>query len=355
MAPAAPYPNTVCASFSNTNSEKGDTATMKKKVIPSEYIPYTGSTKIPIDDKDYLVVNDAMFTFYQRSLGELSPFFLGLRDEKIVLGCKCTKCGMVRVPPFMTRCPDCNFAPTELVEVEQVGVMNSTPPITYFATSMFQHMAPFGRGRVILKRADTALSINVYTTTGILVPGLLKKGTEVKVIFRDSRNGDIADIYCVPTSELTKEQIARKGLQESDLNWIATAEPELPKANGKSVAYYKETLKALQAIAKQINETERARKDTIGWKRKIQVKTTGGQFAIEIDDGNIRIEEKVLEAPDFVMVCKDPKVLLEGLAYRGALTDSIIMKRLWISENMEFTTIFKLDRTARSLARARKI
>ena len=84
------------------------------------------------------------------------------------------------------------------------------------------------------------------------------------------------------------------------------------------------------------------------------VKSTGGQFAIEIDDGYIRVEEKALEAPDFVMVCEDLNVLLDGLAYRGALTDSIILGKLWISKNMEFTTIFKLDRMARSLARARK-
>jgi len=328
---------------------------VEKKVIPSEYIPDVSRKTVTIAGKDYLVVNDAMFTFYRRSMGELSQFFLALRDEKKVLGCKCTKCGIVRVPPFMTRCPDCNFAPTELVEVEQVGVMNSTPPITYFATSMFQHMAPFGRGRVILRGADTALSIIVYTTTGILVPGLVTKGTEVKIVFRDNRIGEIIDIFCVPTSELDKEQIARKGLQESEIDWTAAVEPGLPVADENDVATYKDALNAMQDIVVQINETERARKDTAGWKRSIQVKTTGGQFAIEIDDGNIRIEEKVLETPDFVMVCKDPKVLLEGLAYKGSLTDAVIMKRLWISENMEFTTIFKLDRTARSLARASKI
>ena len=327
---------------------------VEKKVIPSEYIPDADRRTINIAGKDYQVVNDAMFTFYRRSMGELSPFFLALRDEKKVLGCKCMKCGLVRVPPFMTRCPDCNFAPTELVEVEQVGVMNSTPPITYFATSMFQHMAPFGRGRVLLRGADTALSINIYTTTGILVPGLVGKGTEVKVIFRDNRVGEITDIFCVPTSELPKEKVAKKGLQESELDWGAAVEPRLPMADDRDAAAYKDALKELQAIAAQMNETERARRDIAGWKRSIQVKTKGGQFAIEIDDGCIRMEEKALEAPDFVMVCEDPKALLDGLAYKGALTDSIIMGKLWISKNMEFTTIFKLDRMARSLARARK-
>ena len=68
---------------------------------------------------------------------------------------------------------------------------------------------------------------------------------------------------------------------------------------------------------------------------------------MEIDDGNFRVAEKKSESPDLIMVCEDLKTLLDGLAYKGALTDSVIMKRLWINKNMEFTTIFKLDRMAR--------
>ena len=326
----------------------------KERLIPDEYVPDAGSRTIDVGGSAYLEVNDAMFTFYRRSMGELSPFFLALRDEKKVLGCRCTRCGLVRVPPFMTRCPDCSFAPTKLLEVGQVGVMNNTPPITYFATSMFQHMAPFGRGRLTLGGADTGMSVLVYTTTGILVPGIVTKGTEMKVIFRDSRVGAISDIFCVPASELTGEQVGKKGLQESEIDWSAAVEPELPAADEKAAAAYGDALRELQDIAAQMNRTERARKDIVGWKRSILVKATGGRFAMEIDDGDLRIEERDVPAPDFVMVCRDLGALLDGLAYRGALTDSVIMGKLWISKNMEFTTIFKLDRMARSLARARK-
>ncbi len=191
----------------------------KERVIPSEYIPEVGSHVETIDGRDYLITNDAMYTFYQRTKGEFSPFFLSMRDDKKLLGCKCSKCGLVRVPPFLTHCPDCNFAPTEMVEVEQVGVMNSTPPITYFATSLFQHMAPYGRGRVIFNGADTAMSAILYTTTGILVPGIITKGTEVKLIFKDNRIGEMTDVFCVPTTELTQEQVNKKGLQESEIDW----------------------------------------------------------------------------------------------------------------------------------------
>lgn len=329
-------------------------AAQKEKVIPEKYIPDVGSYIETIEGRDYLIANDAMYTFYRRTKGEFSAFFLGLRDEKRLLGCRCAQCGIVRVPPFLTHCPDCNFAPTEPVEVEQVGVMNSTPPITYFATSMFQHMAPYGRGRVIFHGADTALSVNLYTTTGILVPGIINKGTEVKLVFRDNRIGEMTDVFCVPTAELTKEQVGKKGLQESEINWESPVEPELSSASDSDAAVYEEALAEMKSIISEMDVNERAKKDIAGWKRDIQVKTKGGRFAIIIDDGNIKLEERDLSSPDFVMVSGDPRTLLDGLAYRGAITDSIINKKLWISKNTEFNTIFKLDRMARSVARSKK-
>lgn len=326
----------------------------KLKVIPDEYVPEVASRVIAIENKDYLLQNDAMFTFYERSLGEFSPFFMAIRDEKKILGCKCLKCGIVRVPPMVTHCPDCDFAPTELVEVEQVGKMNTTPPITYFATSMFLDKAPFGRGRVILNGTDTALSVMLYTTTGILVPGIIKKGTEVKVIFRDERVGEIMDIFCVPSSELTPQQVAKKGLQESELNWQTPVEPKFAEASAEAIAVYQQSLKEMQALASKMSKSKRARKAIEGWKRDIAVKTKGGEFAMYINDGDFKIEEEKVKYPDFIMACEDPRTLLDGLSYRGAITDSVVMKKLWISKNIEFNTIFKLDRLARFLAREKK-
>lgn len=326
----------------------------KRKIIPAEFIPDVGSHTVTIDGMPYLISNDAMYTFYRRTKGELSPFFLALRDERRLLGCKCLQCGLVRVPPFLTHCPDCNFAPTELIEVEQVGVMNSTPPITYFATALFQHMAPYGRGRVIFRGADTALSVNLYTTTGILVPGTIKKGTEVKLVFRDERVGEMTDVFCVPTAELTDALIGKKGLLESEIDWEKPVEPELRPATDADVKLFGQVLGEIKEIIEEMNHNERAKKDIAGWKRTISVKAVGGRFGIIIDDGHIRFEEKPPASPDFVMVCEDPRTLLDGLAYRGAITDSVIDKKLWISKNIEFTTVFKFDRMARSVARSRK-
>ena len=323
-------------------------------IIPSKYIPEAGSRVETIDGKRYLITNDTMYTFYRRTKGELSSFFLALRDDKKLLGCKCSQCGLVRVPPFLTHCPDCNFASTSTLEVGQVGIMNNTPPITYFATSLFQDMAPFGRGRVVFEGADTAMSVNLYTTTGILVPGIITKGTAVKLVFRDKRIGEIRDVFCVPASELTKEQLAKKGLLASEIDWESPLEPELPPASDTDVDGYKEALSEMKMIIAEMNRNERARKDIAGWKRTIAVKTRGGRFAMLIDDGDIKLEEREPPAPDFVMVSEDPRTLLDGLAYRGAITDSVIGKKLWLSKNSEFNTIFKLDRMARSVARSKK-
>ncbi len=327
---------------------------MAKKLIPEEAIPEQGGELVRIEDKDYLMLNDAMFTFYKRSMGELTPFFLGLKNDRKILGSRCTECGIVRVPPYAARCPDCNFAPTELIEVGDVGRMLSTPPITYFANAIFQQQVPFGRGRIVLEGADTALSINVYTTKGILVPGLIKKDTEMKVVFRDNRIGEISDIFCVPAVELTPEQVARKGLLDSELDWESAVEPPLSPADEGDRRAYREGLDRLRVLATELNDCERARRDIANWERKIQVKSRGGNLVLEIRDGSLLVDEGEVPSPDFTMVCGDLSVLVKSLAYQGSLTQAIIARDLWISKNGEFTTVFKLERMARSLARSRK-
>lgn len=327
---------------------------MSKKVIPLEAIPVEGGYTVSIEGKDYLVMNDAMFTFYQRSMGEFSEFFLALRDRRKILGCRCIRCGIVRVPPFALRCPECNFAPTEMMEMGDTGTMIATPPITYFANSLFQKQVPFGRGRILLKGADTALSINCYTTRGILVPGLINRGTEMKVVFQDERIGDITDIFCVPAAELTAEQVAKKGLLSSELDWERAVEPQLPEETDENRARFESIMRKLKSLIAELNDCARARQDIAEWVRVILVKSAGGTFVLEIADEQLKIKPGTTPQPDFTIVCLNPEVLLDGLGYRGSLTQAIMKRDLWISKNSEFTTIFKLERMARSLARSKK-
>jgi len=326
----------------------------KEKVIPLHMIPDVGSEVLKVGDERFLQTNEAMFTFYKRSKGEHSPYFLALKERKVILGGKCPECKLVRVPPFELYCPECNFAELELIEMPDKGVMNSTPPITYFAHSLFQHQVPFGRGRVLLDGADTALPINVYTTKGVLTPRVFKKGTPVKVVFRRNRAGKPTDIFAVPLRELKAAQRKKKGLLESDLDWTTAKAPSVPKPTKKAKQDLKVVVDHLQALALRAAKSERAQHDLAGWKRTIQVKTGGGPFIIQIARSRLEFQEGTAKKADFVMVVKNPKLFRDWIDFKDSLTNAIIAEKLWISKNAEFITVFKLDRVPRSLRRSKR-
>jgi uncharacterized OB-fold protein len=324
---------------------------MAQKVIPLHMIPDAASEVLEVGGERFLQSNESMFTFYKRTKGEHSEYFLALKEEKKILGARCPKCGLIRVPPFELYCPDCDFVKLEIVEMPDTGVMNTTPPITYFGHSLFQHQVPFGRGRVMLLGADTALPILVYTTKGVLTPRVFKKGTPVKVVFRDERFGKPTDIFAVPQSELTEKQIATKGLSESDLDFSSPIEPAVPAPTDESRRIFAEALQELKDLASRIPDSARAKKNLADWNCTIQVKTGGGSFAFMISPGALEVKEGSVDKADFVMISRDSNLFLDWLSFKEALTNAIISERLWISSNSEFTSVFKLDRLPRSVKR----
>ncbi len=324
----------------------------KEKVIPLHMIPDVGSEVVEVGNERFLQTNEAMFTFYKRTKGEHSPYFLALKERKVVLGGKCPKCDLVRVPPFELYCPECDFVELELIEMPDTGVMNSTPPITYFAHSLFQQQVPFGRGRVMLDGADTALPINVYTTKGVLTPRVFKRGTPVKIIFRDKRAGNPTDIFAVPLSELKAAQRRKQGLLESQLDWTSAKAPKIPRPTKKSKESLKGVVKQLEELAFKAARSSRVQRDLADWKRTIQVKTGGGPFVVEIARKRLKFQEGTTKKADFVMVAKDPTLFRDWVNFSDSLTNAIIAERLWISKNSEFITVFKLDRVPRSLMRS---
>ena len=325
----------------------------KEKVIPLHMIPDVGSEVVEVDNERFLQTNEAMFTFFKRTKGEHSPYFLSHMEKKIILGGRCPECKLVRVPPFELYCPECDFAELELVEMPDTGIMNSTPPITYFAHSLFQHQVPFGRGRVLLEGADTALPVNVYTTKGVLTPRVFKRGTPVKIVFRDKRMGKPTDIFAVPLSELKAAQQRKKGLLESELNWTSPKPPKVPAPTKKTKGILGAVVEQLQTLAREAARSSRVQNNLAGWKRTIQVKTGGGPFVVEIARKRLKFKTGTARKADFIMVTKDPKLFQEWMNFRESLTNAIISERLWISKNMEFTTVFKLDRIPRSLRRSK--
>jgi uncharacterized OB-fold protein len=327
---------------------------MTEKVIPIHMIPDVESEIIEVDGERYLQSNEAMFTFYKRTKGEFSPYFLSLKERKVILGAKCPTCNLVRVPPFLLYCPECDFETLEPVEMPDTGIMNSTPPITYFGHSLFQHQVPFGRGRVMLDGADTALPIHVYTTKGVLTPRVFKKGTRVKIIFRDKRIGKPTDIFAVPIEEIPERKRKIRGLQESDLDWESPIEPGLPAPTDEAKKAYESVLTQIKEMTSKVAHSERAQKNLSGWKRRIQVKTAGGSIGLLIDDGKLDVQAGEIDAPDFVMVARDPIIFSDWMNFKDSLTNAIIAERLWVSLNREFITVFKLDRLPRSIKRSRE-
>lgn len=324
---------------------------MVEKVIPEHFIPPVASETVEKDGETYLQTNEAMFTFYKRTKGELSKYFLGLRDELKIYGVECPTCGTVRVPPFALMCPDCEFVEMKYVEMSDRGVMNSTPPITYFAHSLFQSWVPFGRGRVVLEGADTALPIHVYTTEGVLTPFVFEKGMPVKIVFRDERLGKPTDIFAVPWRELEARLQQKTPLMESDLDFSVSEEPIMEEASEATREAFADGLGKLRELASNVDKSPRAQSNLAGWQRRIEIKTAAGVLGLEIDDGHLKVTEDVPEQADLVMVLKDPALLVNWLTFREALTNAIVTGDLWISVNKEFTTIFKLDRLPRSVRR----
>jgi uncharacterized OB-fold protein len=327
-------------------------------VIPHEAIPEVMSrvTVAPKDGAACVERTESMFTTYWASAGEISPFFLAVMQEKKIIGARCPSCAMVICPPYMTRCPVCQNADRSLVDLElgielpQVGWMLGTPPITVFANARFARYAPFGRGRVILGESQSALPIQVFTTTGFLKPGIFRRGTEVKIVFRSSRIGFSTDYFAVPLDEVPPELRDEDGLEETALAW---AMPDLlsPTVTDDRQASFPAVVGAIRAFVDQIPASPRARRDLLNWNRRIAVKTGGGNVGLVLGDQAISVvEESELGEPDLTLAVEDPSLLV-AWTDGASLVNFLRTGNVGISNLQDLETIFKLDRLPRSIRR----
>lgn len=336
-----------------------------KPVIPIAMLPMEGITEVQTRDGIYLQRNDVMFTAMKHTQGEFSDFFRTLRDEGKVFGHRCPECRHLIIPPFMQRCPACNFVEMKREYVSDTGVMAATPVITVFAPSRFKGQEPFATGRVFLETAggklsDTAMLIRVRTTRGTIRPGIYKRSTPVKIAFRDSRQGEMLDIFAVPQSELTPKQLAKSPLFESEIEWGRLSEIEF----GKPTAQLQKTLRDVKAqfekLAAMIPKSPRAMANLANWRRTVAVRTGGGTFGLVINQGKLRVRKEAMKDADLVVAIQDPSILLAWLrdctepvgdaARSPALTDLVIEGTLVLNKP-ELETITRLDRVPRSLRR----
>ncbi len=326
-------------------------------VIPHEAIPEVMSriTVSPEDKAVCLERTESMFTTYWASAGEISPFFIAVMKEKKIIGARCPQCQMIICPPYMTRCIVCqkeDFSMVDMevgVEMPQVGWMLGTPPITVFANARFARYAPFGRGRVILGESQSALPIQVFTTTGFLKPGIFQRGTKVKIIFRKNRMGFSMDYFAVPLDEVPEKLRDKNGVEETALKWKSTeiSEPQVTDAHKKQ---FSKMLQAVTKFVSAIPKSPRAQRDLANWSRKIQVKTGGGKLGLILDKQRIKVVKEKVPRPDLVLVLEDPAHLV-GWTHGDSLVNMIRMGFAGINNLQDMETVFKLDRLPRSIRR----
>lgn len=303
------------------------------------------------DPGTYLQFNSHMVTFYQQTYGELSRFFLALREGRLI-GSHCGVCKQVMVPAATWHCPTCDFAEMTEVDLPHRGVLAATAPITIFPSASFIGDAPFCRGYVdVAQDAPIAsfLPARLRTTTGLPRPGIFVKGIELKLVFEDQRIGSIRDIFFVPMAEIAEPLRDKKLLLASELNFSTPPTPAVEKSDAaaKELAL---AMAAMRAMAAKVEKSPRAQKDLGARSHAIGFRTGGGDFTLGISGGRIQLADGLPATPDYVMVAADPKVFTRWVA-DGSLTDAAVEGSLWLPHKEAFGILPILDRLPRSVRR----
>jgi uncharacterized OB-fold protein len=323
-------------------------------VIPPDFnLPKETSIVKGQDGKPYLQFNTGMFTLYKQTYGEISRFFMALREARLI-GSRCKKCGQVMVPAASWHCPNCNFAEMEEVTLPHRGVLAATAPITFFPSASFVGQAPFCRGYVdVATSAKIAsfLPCRLRTTTGIPRPGIFVKGVELKLVFEDKRQGTILDIFAVPMAEIPEKLRSKEPLLASALKLKTPPVPKV-KTDPKLKPVYTAALKAMQGMAAKIKAGTRAEKDLAGRKHTIGVKTGGGDFGMKIDKSRLAINASLRPAQkvDFTMTVENPEVFSKWVS-GGSLSDAVMEGAMWVPNLEAFPVLYALDRLPRSIRR----
>jgi uncharacterized OB-fold protein len=116
-----------------------------------------------------------------------SRFLVSLRDDKKILGAKCSKCGTVYVPP-RKNCGRCFVDINEWVNIADEGVVEAYT-VVHYANPIHPAKAPFAYALIKLDGADVSFLHVIKNDLD-----KLKKGVMVKALFKAERTGSILDI-----------------------------------------------------------------------------------------------------------------------------------------------------------------
>ncbi len=121
-----------------------------------------------------------------------AEFMRALRDERRIIGLRCSVCRRVYLPPRPV-CGNCHAELSEWVEVKDTGIVRAFTvvhtPIIDPATGQ-PRPAPYGMALIQLDGADTTL--NHYLSEND--PALLRIGMRVRAVWREERSGTLSDI-----------------------------------------------------------------------------------------------------------------------------------------------------------------
>ena len=134
---------------------------------------------------------------YLYSLGELSPFFRAIINDKQLLTSKCPKCGKRWMPP-RGECPDC-YEEVDWVPISGEGTVVACSYV-YFKGHGVELLGyldlPYVYALIHLDGTDTYMSHGIKPKSQKM--GEIKTGSRVKAVFKDMRRGTIGDFYFVP-------------------------------------------------------------------------------------------------------------------------------------------------------------
>ncbi len=132
---------------------------------------------------------------YRYSIGKLAvKFFEELKENKKIMGSKCSKCGKVNFPPRAV-CADCMVEMTidDMVELSPKGTLEGFTVVNYpFTDPNTGGMRPFPYGYALFKLdgADT-YTMHFINETDYTK---MKVGQRVEAVFKEEREGNIGDI-----------------------------------------------------------------------------------------------------------------------------------------------------------------
>jgi uncharacterized OB-fold protein len=122
-------------------------------------------------------------------------FLTEIKDNKKLVGTKCSGCGKVYCPPRL-HCPDCFVRMDEWVDLGGKGTLSSYTVVRYKESYHLRDI-PYAYGVILMDGADTAL---VHMLGGVDLDKI-EVGMRVEPVFKEEREGSFLDIdYFKPSS-----------------------------------------------------------------------------------------------------------------------------------------------------------